>query len=82
MNRLLATRDNATRRGKRGDGGQSARGCRSPATKRHWSEAGVGAVLGGVAGNAISSGHGAGTVLGALAGGLGGAVIEQQVTRQ
>lgn len=44
--------------------------------------AGIGAVLGGLAGNAISSGHGPGTVLGALAGGVGGAVIEQQVTKQ
>ncbi len=47
-----------------------------------WVGAGVGAVLGGLAGNAISSGHGAGTVLGAVAGGLGGAVIEQQATRK
>jgi len=39
-------------------------------------------VLGGVAGNAISSGHGAGTVLGALAGGLGGAAIEHEATRR
>ena len=44
--------------------------------------AGAGAVLGGLAGNAISSGRGAGTVLGALAGFMGGAVIEQQVTRK
>lgn len=44
--------------------------------------AGVGAVLGGLAGNAISD-HGAGgTVLGALAGGVAGAVIENQATKE
>jgi len=47
-----------------------------------WVGAGIGAVAGGLAGNAISSGHGVGTVLGALAGGVGGAVIEKQVTKQ
>src|SRR5262245_48302544 len=44
--------------------------------------AGVGAVLGGLAGNAISDRGAGGTILGALAGGAAGALIENQATRQ
>ena len=47
-----------------------------------WLGAGVGAVLGGLAGNAISNHSAGGTVVGAVAGGIAGAVIENQATKQ
>ena len=44
--------------------------------------AGIGAVLGGLAGNAISDHSAGGTVAGAVVGGIAGAAIENQTTRK
>ena len=47
-----------------------------------WVGAGIGAVLGGLAGNAISGHSTGGTIAGAVVGGIAGAVIENQATKE